>query len=158
MGCFWGAERVFWQAPGVHATAGGDAGGPTPNPSYEEVCSARTGHAGVVLVVFDPRQTSYDAMLEPLWENHDPTQAMRQGNDVGTTYRSAIYTTSDAQFDAAESSRRVFQRELSRVGLGEIATEVAPLEEFIVTPARARRAPAVRKNTDRPAARPVVRP
>src|SRR5919198_2849149 len=101
LGCFWGAERVFWQAPGVYTTAVGYAGGFTPNPSYEEVCSARTGHAEVVLVVFDPTKTSYDALLRLFWENHDPTQGMRQGNDVGTQYRSAIYTTSDAQRDAA---------------------------------------------------------
>src|SRR5215217_3784215 len=130
MGCFWGAERVFWQAPGVYTTAVGYAGGYTPNPSYEEVCSARTGHAEVVLVVFDPKQTSYDAMLKLFWENHDPTQGMRQGNDVGTQYRSAIFTTSDAQREAAESSRRVFQRELSGAEYGEITTEVAPLGEF----------------------------
>ena len=130
MGCFWGAERVFWQAPGVYSTAVGYAGGYTPHPSYEEVCSARTGHAEVVLVVFDPRQTSYDAMLKLFWENHDPTQGMRQGNDVGTQYRSAIYTTSDAQREAAESSRRVFQRELTGAEYGEITTEIAPLGEF----------------------------
>jgi peptide-methionine (S)-S-oxide reductase len=130
LGCFWGAERVFWQAPGVYTTAVGYAGGFTSNPSYEEVCSARTGHAEVVLVVFDPKQTSYEAMLKLFWENHDPTQGMRQGNDVGTQYRSAIYTTSDAQRDAAESSRRVFQRELSGGGYGEITTEIAPLGEF----------------------------
>ena len=130
MGCFWGAERVFWQAPGVYTTAAGYAGGYTPNPSYEEVCSARTGHAEVVLVVFDPKQTGYDAMLKLFWENHDPTQGMRQGNDVGTQYRSAIYTTSDAQRVAAESSRRVFQRELSGAEYGEITTEIAPLDEF----------------------------
>ena len=130
MGCFWGAERVFWQAPGVYTTAAGYAGGYTPNPSYEEVCSARTGHAEVVLVVFDPKQTGYDAMLKLFWENHDPTQGMRQGNDVGTQYRSAIYTTSDAQRVAAESSRRVFQRELSGAEYGEITTEIAPLDQF----------------------------
>src|SRR4051794_13496833 len=130
LGCFWGAERVFWQAPGVYTTAVGYAGGHTQNPSYEEVCSARTGHAEVVLVVFDPKQTSYDAMLKLFWENHDPTQGMRQGNDVGTQYRSAIYTTSDAQREAAESSRRVFQRELTGAEYGEITTEIAPLGEF----------------------------
>ena len=130
MGCFWGAERVFWQAPGVYTTAVGYAGGYTSNPSYEEVCSARTGHAEVVLVVFDPKQTSYDAMLRLFWENHDPTQGMRQGNDIGTQYRSAVYTTSDAQRDAAESSRRVFQSELSGAGYGEITTEIEPLRDF----------------------------
>jgi peptide-methionine (S)-S-oxide reductase len=130
MGCFWGAERVFWQAPGVYTTAVGYAGGYTPNPSYEEVCSARTGHTEVVLVVFDPKQTSYEQMLRLFWENHDPTQGMRQGNDVGTQYRSAIYTTSEAQRAAAESSERTFQRELSGAGYGEITTEIAPLRDF----------------------------
>jgi peptide-methionine (S)-S-oxide reductase len=130
LGCFWGAERLFWQAPGVYTTAVGYAGGYTPNPSYEEVCSARTGHAEVVLVVFDPTRTSYDAMLKLFWEGHDPTQGMQQGNDVGTQYRSAIYTTSDAQREAAEASQRVFQRELSGAEYGEITTEIAPLREF----------------------------
>jgi peptide-methionine (S)-S-oxide reductase len=130
LGCFWGAERLFWQAPGVYTTAVGYAGGYTPNPSYEEVCSARTGHAEVVLVVFDPSKTSYDAMLKLFWESHDPTQGMQQGNDVGTQYRSAIYTTSDAQREAAEASQRVFQRELSGAEYGEITTEIAPLGEF----------------------------
>jgi peptide-methionine (S)-S-oxide reductase len=130
VGCFWGAERVFWQAPGVYTTAVGYAGGFTPNPSYEEVCSAKTGHAEAVLVVFDPEQTSYENLLKLFWESHDPTQGMRQGNDVGTQYRSAIYTTSDAQREAAESSRQVFQRELSGRGYGEITTEIAPLRDF----------------------------
>jgi peptide-methionine (S)-S-oxide reductase len=130
MGCFWGAERVFWPAPGVYTTAVGYAGGYTPNPSYEEVCTARTGHTEVVLVVFDPKQTSYDAILKLFWEGHDPTQGMRQGNDVGTQYRSAIYTTTDAQKTAAESSQRVFQRELSGGGYDEITTEIAPLDHF----------------------------
>ena len=130
LGCFWGAERVFWKAPGVYTTAVGYAGGHTPNPSYEEVCSAKTGHAEAVLVVFDPKQTSYQALLKLFWENHDPTQGMRQGNDVGTQYRSAIYTTSDTQREAAESSQRVFQRELSSGGYDEITTEIAPLEHF----------------------------
>jgi peptide-methionine (S)-S-oxide reductase len=130
MGCFWGAERVFWRTPGVYTTAVGYAGGYTPNPSYREVCSARTGHTEVVLVVFDPRQTSYEAMLKLFWENHNPTQGMRQGNDVGTQYRSAIYTTTDAQREAAELSQRVFQRELSDSGYGEITTEIAPLHRF----------------------------
>jgi peptide-methionine (S)-S-oxide reductase len=130
MGCFWGAERVFWQAPGVYTTAVGYAGGYTPNPSYEEVCSARTGHAEVVLVVFDPKRTSYDALLKLFWENHDPTQGMRQGNDVGTQYRSAIYTTSDAQRAAAGASRTTFQEALAGRGYGEITTEIAPLDDF----------------------------
>ncbi|MEA2289218.1 MAG: peptide-methionine (S)-S-oxide reductase [Solirubrobacteraceae bacterium] len=130
LGCFWGAERVFWQAPGVYTTAVGYAGGYTPNPTYEEVCSARTGHTEAVLVVFDPKQISYDRLLKLFWESHDPTHGMRQGNDVGTQYRSAIYTTSDAQRDAAESSRRTFQRELSGAGHGEITTEIAPLQDF----------------------------
>src|SRR3954467_8727520 len=130
MGCFWGAERVFWKAPGVYTTAVGYAGGHTPNPTYDEVCSAKTGHTEAVLRAFDPKQTSYDALLRLFWENHDPTQGMRQGNDVGTQYRSAIYTTSDAQARAAESLRRVFQRELSGAGYGDIATEIAPLDRF----------------------------
>jgi peptide-methionine (S)-S-oxide reductase len=130
MGCFWGAERVFWQAPGVWTTAVGYAGGFTPNPSYEEVCSARTGHAEVVLAVFDPSVTSYDDMLRLFWENHDPTQGMRQGNDVGTQYRSAIYVGSDAEREAAERSRELFAEQLGKAGYGEISTEIAPLGEF----------------------------
>jgi peptide-methionine (S)-S-oxide reductase len=130
MGCFWGAERVFWQAPGVYTTAVGYAGGYTENPSYEEVCSTRTGHAEVLLVVFDPKVTSYDAMLRLFWENHDPTQGMRQGNDVGTQYRSLILATSDAQLEAARASREVFARELSGAGYGDITTEIAPLTKF----------------------------
>src|ERR671924_156516 len=122
MGCFWGAERVFWQAPGVYTTAVGYAGGFTQNPSYEEVCSAKTGHAEVVLVVFDPKQTSYEAILKLFWEDHDPTQGMRQGNDVGTQYRSAIYTTSDAQRTAAEATRDAYQHRLDAAGLGKITT------------------------------------
>jgi len=130
MGCFWGAERVFWQAPGVYTTAVGYAGGYTPNPTYEEVCSGRTGHTEAVLVVFDPAQTSYEEILRLFWESHDPTQVMRQGNDVGTQYRSAIYTTSDAQRAAAEASRELFQAELSRSGYGEISTEIAEAGPF----------------------------
>jgi len=130
MGCFWGAERVFWQAPGVWTTAVGYAGGSTPNPSYEEVCSARTGHAEVVLAVFDPSVTSYDEMLKLFWENHDPTQGMRQGNDVGTQYRSAIYVGSEAERDAAERSREVFAAQLGEAGYGAITTEIAPLEKL----------------------------
>jgi peptide-methionine (S)-S-oxide reductase len=130
MGCFWGAERVFWKAPGVWTTAVGYAGGYTPNPSYEEVCSGRTGHAEAVLAVFDPAVTSYDEMLRLFWENHDPTQGMRQGNDVGTQYRSAIYVGSDAEREAAERSREVFAEQLGKAGYGEISTEIAPLGEF----------------------------
>jgi peptide-methionine (S)-S-oxide reductase len=130
LGCFWGAERVFWQAPGVWTTAVGYAGGYTPNPSYEEVCTAATGHAEVVLAVFDPEQTSYEAMLRLFWENHDPTQGMRQGNDVGTQYRSAIYWTTEAQRDAAIASRDAFQAELKSAGYGEITTEIAEAGPF----------------------------
>jgi peptide-methionine (S)-S-oxide reductase len=125
MGCFWGAERVFWQAEGVYTTAVGYAGGYTPNPSYEEVCSTGTGHAEVVLAVFDPSVTSYDAMLRLFWENHDPTQGMRQGNDVGTQYRSAIYWQNEAQRDAAVASRETYQQQLNAAGYGEISTEIA---------------------------------
>jgi peptide-methionine (S)-S-oxide reductase len=127
MGCFWGAERVFWQAPGVYTTAVGYAGGYTSNPTYEEVCSGSTGHTEAVLVVFDPQKTSYEEMLRLFWENHDPTQGMRQGNDVGTQYRSEILTTSDAQRGAAESSRDMFHERLAEKGYGDITTEIAPL-------------------------------
>jgi peptide-methionine (S)-S-oxide reductase len=130
MGCFWGAERVFWQADGVYTTAAGYAGGFTPNPTYEEVCSAATGHAEVVLAVFDPAKTSYDAMLRLFWENHDPTQGMRQGNDVGTQYRSAIYVENDAQHAAATASRDAYQQRLSAAGYGEITTEIAEAGPF----------------------------
>jgi peptide-methionine (S)-S-oxide reductase len=130
MGCFWGAERVFWQAPGVYTTAVGYAGGFTRNPSYEEVCSGRTGHTEAVLVLFDPKQTSYEEILRLFWENHDPTQGPRQGNDVGTQYRSAIYTTSPAQREAAQASRELFQRELAGSGYGEITTEIADAGPF----------------------------
>jgi peptide-methionine (S)-S-oxide reductase len=130
MGCFWGAERVFWQAPGVISTSVGYAGGDTPNPSYEEVCSGRTGHNEVVRVVFDPSATSYDALLKLFWENHDPTQGMRQGNDVGTQYRSGIYAYSDAQRAAAEASRDAYERRLADAGYGPITTEIADAPEF----------------------------
>src|SRR5437588_3618536 len=116
MGCFWGAERVFWQAPGVHTTAVGYAGGATPNPTYEEVCSGQTGHAEVVLVVFDAARTSYEEMLRLFWENHDPTQGMRQGNDVGTQYRSAIYWTDERQRDAAAASEAMYLERLRAAG------------------------------------------
>ena len=130
MGCFWGAERKFWEAPGVYTTAVGYAGGYTENPTYREVCSGMTGHTEVVLVVFDPRVTSYDAMLRIFWENHDPTQGMRQGNDVGTQYRSAIYATSPQQHKAAETSRAQFQDRLTEAGFGRITTEVLDAPPF----------------------------
>jgi len=130
MGCFWGAERVFWRAPGVFTTAVGYAGGFTPNSTYEEVCSGRTGHTEAVLVVFDPAQTTYEEILRLFWEGHDPTQEMRQGNDVGTQYRSAAYWTTDAQREALEASRAMFQGELARAGYGEITTELAEAGPF----------------------------
>jgi peptide-methionine (S)-S-oxide reductase len=130
LGCFWGAERVFWQAPGVYTTAVGYAGGFTANPTYEEVCSGRTGHTEAVLVVFDPQETSYDEILRLFWENHDPTQGMRQGNDQGTQYRSAIYTADEAQRAAADASRQRFQDELAKAGFGEITTEIAAAGPF----------------------------
>jgi peptide-methionine (S)-S-oxide reductase len=130
MGCFWGAERKFWQAPGVYSTAVGYAGGAKPDPTYKEVCSGRTGHAEVVLVVFDRTQTSLEAMLRVFWENHDPTQGNRQGNDIGTQYRSAIYFANEAQREAAEHSRDAFQTELTKARYGAITTEIAPLREF----------------------------
>jgi peptide-methionine (S)-S-oxide reductase len=130
MGCFWGAERIFWQAPGVISTSVGYAGGYTPNPTYDEVCSTRTGHNEVVRVVFDPAVTSYDALLKLFWENHDPTQGMRQGNDVGTQYRSGIYTYSDAQRQAAEASLDAYERRLAEAGYGAITTEVEDAPEF----------------------------
>ena len=130
MGCFWGAERVFWQAPGVYTTAVGYAGGFTPNPTYEEVCSAKTGHAEAVLVVFDPAQISYAEVLKLFWENHDPTQGMRQGNDVGTQYRSAIYWTTDEQRAVAESTRDAFAQGLAGAGYGAITTEIAQAGPF----------------------------
>jgi peptide-methionine (S)-S-oxide reductase len=130
MGCFWGAERKFWQAPGVYSTAVGYAGGHTPNATYKEVCSGMTGHTEVVLVVFDPKVTSYDAMLRTFWENHDPTQGMRQGNDVGTQYRSAIYVTSPEQRRAAEAARDAYQERLTAAGHGRITTEIADAPPF----------------------------
>ena len=130
MGCFWGAERIFWQAPGVHVTAVGYAGGHTPNPTYEEVCSGRTGHNEVVLAVFDPRLTGYDEMLRLFWEGHDPTQGMRQGADVGTQYRSGVYCASPAQREAAEQSRDRYQRVLTAHRYGPITTEIADAPAF----------------------------
>lgn len=131
LGCFWGAERKFWElGDGIHATAVGYAGGHTPNPTYEETCSGRTGHTEVVLVVFDPKKISYEKLLKTFWENHNPTQGMRQGNDVGTQYRSAIYTYSDAQKKAAFESKALYQKALAAKGLGAITTEIAPAGEF----------------------------
>jgi peptide-methionine (S)-S-oxide reductase len=130
MGCFWGAERKFWEADGVYTTAAGYAGGFTKNPTYEEVCSGSTGHTEVVLVAFDPQKTSYDEMLRIFWENHDPTQGMRQGNDVGTQYRSAIYTTSDSQRETALASRERYAAKLRDAGYGEITTELEPAGEL----------------------------
>jgi len=130
LGCFWGAERKFWSLPGVHATAVGYAAGHTPNPTYEEVCSGRTGHSEVVRVVFDPKVLSYEALLKVFWESHDPTQGMRQGNDVGTQYRSGIYTYGAAQASSATQSRDQYQAALSRAGHGAITTEILPAPEF----------------------------
>jgi peptide-methionine (S)-S-oxide reductase len=130
MGCFWGAERLFWQAPGVYTTAVGYAGGITPNPTYEEVCSGRTGQAEVVLVVFDPARTSYEEILRLFWENHDPTQGMRQGNDVGTQYRSAIYWTTEEQRAVAEASAAAFAERLKAAGYPEVTTEIAQAGPF----------------------------
>lgn len=126
LGCFWGAEQIFWQLPGVYTTSVGYAGGFSPNSTYEEVCSGKTGHTEVVQVVFDPAQISYDDLLRVFWESHDPTQGMRQGNDRGTQYRSAIYTTSDAQLQAAEASRAMYDAELRKAGFGAVTTEIAP--------------------------------
>jgi peptide-methionine (S)-S-oxide reductase len=131
MGCFWGAEQLFWETPGVYTTAVGYGGGFTPNPSYEEVCSGMTGHAEIVLVVFDPKQVSYEALLKIFWESHDPTQGMRQGNDVGSQYRSAIYTATPAQMAAAEASREAYGKALADDGFtGAITTEVLDAPPF----------------------------
>ena len=130
LGCFWGAERLFWQTPGVYTTAVGYAGGYTPNPTYEEVCSGSTGHTEAVLVVFDPAQVSFEQILRVFWEGHDPTQGMRQGNDAGTQYRSAIYTTTDAQREVAEASKAMYEGELGAAGYGAITTELAPAGPF----------------------------
>src|SRR5574340_264565 len=130
MGCFWGAEKEFWQLDGVYTTAAGYAGGYTPNPTYEEVCSGHTGHAEVVLVVFDPKVIAYAGVLKEFWENHDPTQGMRQGNDQGTQYRSAIYTVSEAQIEVAESTAEAYGKRLTAAGYGAITTEIAPLTQF----------------------------
>ncbi|MCU0757974.1 MAG: peptide-methionine (S)-S-oxide reductase MsrA [Steroidobacteraceae bacterium] len=130
LGCFWGAERLFWRLPGVVSTAVGYAGGFTPNPTYEEVCSGRTGHTEVVLVVYDPTRIAYDVLLRAFWEAHDPTQGMRQGNDVGTQYRSAIYATSPRQLTAADASKRAYQARLTAAGLGTITTEIRNAPPF----------------------------
>ena len=130
LGCFWGAERKFWQLPGVYSTAVGYAAGYTPNPTYREVCSGMTGHNEVVLVVFDPKKVSYDTLLKMFWESHDPTQGMRQGNDVGTQYRSGIYYFNDAQREAAERSREAYQAQLDAAGFGRITTEILPAGDF----------------------------
>ena len=130
LGCFWGAERIFWQTPGVFTTAVGYAGGLTPNPDYQEVCSGLTGHSEVVLVVFDPEKISYEQLLTVFWESHNPTQGMRQGNDIGTQYRSAIYTFSDAQASQAQRSQAAYQSELTVAGYGGITTEILPIDQF----------------------------
>ena len=130
LGCFWGAERIFWQTPGVYSTAVGYAGGATPNPTYEEVCSGFTNHAEAVLVVFDPRKISYGQLLKVFWEGHDPTQGMRQGNDRGSQYRSAIYTYGEEQAAAAAASREAFQAALKAKGFGKVTTEIKPAAEF----------------------------
>jgi peptide-methionine (S)-S-oxide reductase len=130
MGCFWGAERLFWKLPGVYVTAVGYQGGSTPNPTYEEVCSGRTGHAEIVKVVYDPAEISLPTLLKAFWEEHDPTQGMRQGNDIGTQYRSAIYTTTPEQAQLAEESRKAFGKALAARGLGRVTTEIAPAGPF----------------------------
>lgn len=130
MGCFWGVERLFWTQPGVWVTAAGYVAGITPNPTYEEVCSGRTGHTEAVLVVYDPKVVTYEALLKVFWEGHDPTQGMRQGNDVGTQYRSGIYTTTEAQARAAEASKAAYEAALAKRGMGPISTEIAPAGPF----------------------------
>lgn len=130
MGCFWGAERRFWQMPGVYTTSVGYAGGYTPNPSYEEVCTGRTGHTEAVMVVYRPGEVSFDSLLTVFWETHDPTQGMQQGNDIGSQYRSAIYTTTDEQLDQAKRSQDIYQEVVSADGFGAITTEIAPLGEY----------------------------
>jgi len=130
MGCFWGAERRFWKMDGVYSTSAGYAGGYTPNPSYEEVCTGRTGHSEVVLVAYRPEEVSYEELLKVFWETHDPTQGMRQGNDIGSQYRSAIYTTTDEQLETAKWSRDKYQAELTPLGFDDITTEITPLGEF----------------------------
>ncbi len=130
MGCFWGAEKIFWQGSGVFSTAVGYAAGVTPNPTYREVCTGQTGHSEVVFVVFDPAEVSYEELLKLFWENHDPTQGMRQGNDTGMQYRSGIYTFDETQRAAAEASKSAFQRELAAAGYGAITTEILPAPEF----------------------------
>lgn len=130
MGCFWGVERLFWQLPGVYVTAAGYAGGQTPNPTYEETCSGRTGHTEVVRVVYDPQQVAIETLLQIFWEEHDPTQGNRQGNDIGSQYRSAIFTTSQAQLSEVEQSAATFQQALDKAGKGRITTEIKPLETF----------------------------
>jgi peptide-methionine (S)-S-oxide reductase len=130
MGCFWGVERIFWNLPGVYVTAVGYVDGLTPNPSYEEVCSGQTGHTEAVLVVYDPKAITYTDLLKTFWENHDPTQGMRQGNDVGTQYRSGVYPVNDAQARAAEASKEAFQAELGKQGYGKVTTEIEPAGPF----------------------------
>lgn len=130
MGCFWGVERLFWQRPGVYVTAAGYAGGETPNPTYEETCTGRTGHTEVVRVVYNPQQVELETLLQVFWEQHDPTQGNRQGNDIGSQYRSAIFTTTEAQQTAAEQSAVAYQQALEKAGRGPITTEIKPLERF----------------------------
>jgi peptide-methionine (S)-S-oxide reductase len=130
LGCFWGAERKFWELPGVYSTSVGYAGGHAPNPTYEQVCAGRTGHAEVVRVIYDPGKVDYEDLLKVFWESHDPTQGMRQGNDIGTQYRSAIYVSGAEQLEAAEESRRVYQTKLAQAGHGKITTEIREAPEF----------------------------